>query len=61
MQLLLRVHNVSGLSRKTPLKETTGVCDVCSNSQKKIKEKKPKTVVSTSSYITKSSRFDTLK
>jgi hypothetical protein len=42
-------------------KKQLGVCDVCANSHKKIKEKKPKTVVSTSSYITKSSPFDTLK
>jgi hypothetical protein len=41
-------------------KKQLGVCDVCANSQKKIKEKKPKIVVSTS-YITKSSPFDTLK
>jgi len=40
-------------------KKQLGVCDVCANSQKKIKEKKPKTI--TSSYITKSSPFDILK
>jgi hypothetical protein len=47
--------------RKLLSKKQLGVCDVCANSQKKIKEKKPKIVVSTSSYITKSSPFDTLK